>query len=73
MAVVIYGVKENDPNGGTLSQIDLKTWSTGDGAKEKKFYEEKIAGAMPFVRPVSSKKSNWKNIYLFLMFFMAIY
>ena len=56
--MVIYWANENDPNGGTSSQTPPNTCSKEDGAKEKKVFEEKFTGAIPFVGPETSGKNN---------------
>ena len=55
MAMAIYMANENDPNGSTSSENHPNTCRT----KEKKtFSNKKFTGAMPFVGPESSGKSN---------------
>ena len=55
MIMVIYWANENEPNGGTSSQIHPNTSSTEDGAKGKTFFEEKIYRGHALFRSLAEK------------------
>ena len=54
-AMTIYMANVSDPNGSTSNEIHPNTCRTEE---KKPFLKKKLTGAMPFMGPESSGKSN---------------
>ena len=58
MVMVIYWANKNDPNGATSSQTHPNIATRRPERKKKLFLKKKFIGAITFVGPDSSEKSN---------------